>query len=334
MSATTLGHKRAHAIEPALIGSFLLGGLVLGVLAIILFSGYRLLAPVTRAVIFFQDSVTGLSVGAPVTFRGVRIGSVQSIALLIDPSDLQARIPVYVELEPEQIALASPDGGKRRIDLPRLVQAGLCAQLAMQSIVTGQLQIDLDFRTDKPALRTGLIADVPEIPAILSDLQQLTKQLTGLPLRDLVDQSSRTLRAVELLVSSLDRRAGPVADSIRDTSESAKATMEAVQQAVTMLHEDLSNVARDTDKLVNDGRKQLAASGGKLDQLLTAADRAARDADTTAVTLNHMIEPHSPERADIVATLHDLAATAASLRGFARAIERDPSLVLRGRTSH
>jgi paraquat-inducible protein B len=333
MSATTLGRKRARAISPALVGGFVLGGLILGVLAILLFSGSRFFAPVTRAVIFFPDSISGLSVGDPVTFRGVRIGSVQRIALLLDARDLHALIPVYVELEPDEVLLVGRQGGARTIELQRLVDAGLRAQLAMQSFVTGQLQIDLDFLPGTPAQRTGFVTGVTEIPAIPSELQQLKNQLNGLPLHDLVDQTNRTLRAIELLAGDFDHRIGPLSDSVLATSDSTRATMEAARQAVITLQQDISATARDTDQLVNDGRRQIAASGAQIDRLLSSADRVARDAETATTTLNGMISLRSSERSDFAATLRDLAATASSLRSFASEIERNPSLILRGQAS-
>ena len=79
------------AARPAAVGGFVLGGLALGVVAILLFSGVRLFSHTLQAVVFFRGSVAGLNVGSPVTFRGVRVGSVRDVRLLLDAKDLTAQ---------------------------------------------------------------------------------------------------------------------------------------------------------------------------------------------------------------------------------------------------
>ena len=70
--------------KPAVVGSFLLGALALGVIAILAFGGMNLFAHKLRVVVVFSDSIAGLEVGAPVTFRGARIGRVEGMRLHID----------------------------------------------------------------------------------------------------------------------------------------------------------------------------------------------------------------------------------------------------------
>jgi paraquat-inducible protein B len=85
------------------VGAFVLGGTVLALGAIILFGKFNLFNPPLRAAIVFQDSISGLSVGSPVTFRGVRVGAVDSIALQFDPETHTAYIPVTVQLNPDSV---------------------------------------------------------------------------------------------------------------------------------------------------------------------------------------------------------------------------------------
>jgi paraquat-inducible protein B len=148
------------AARPAVVGGFVLGGLALAVAAVLFFGGTRLFAPTTRAVVFFEGSVAGLDLGAPVTFRGVRVGSVQHVALYLT-FDGRARIPVTVELLPDQVILEGEDV-RLGTGLERFVAAGLRAQLVQQSFVTGLLGIDLDFRPGTPA-RT-VAADTGGLP--------------------------------------------------------------------------------------------------------------------------------------------------------------------------
>ena len=122
---------------------------------------------------FFSESLAGLDVGSPVTFHGVRIGSVQSIAVRFSPDTMTARIPVFLELERNKVILEGKKLNRSEPDFEQLIRAGLRAQVVLQSFVTGQLRVDLDFLPGTPAQLVGAAPGVPEIPAVPSDLGQL-----------------------------------------------------------------------------------------------------------------------------------------------------------------
>src|ERR1700758_4315675 len=95
--------------NPALIGGFVVGALLLAVVAILAVGGNALLTRQRHAVIYFSGSVTGLAVGAPVNFRGVRVGKVIDIKLQFDSSNLAARIPVYITLDPRKVRMVGSE---------------------------------------------------------------------------------------------------------------------------------------------------------------------------------------------------------------------------------
>ena len=88
--------KRA---SPTVIGAFVVGAAILAVAGVAYFGGGKFLAKTTAYVAFFDGSLKGLNIGAPVTFRGVRIGTVTNIVVRFDSVDQSIRIPVYFELE-------------------------------------------------------------------------------------------------------------------------------------------------------------------------------------------------------------------------------------------
>jgi paraquat-inducible protein B len=317
------------AARPAVVGAFVLGGLALAVAAILFFGGTRLFAPTTRAVIFFEGSVAGLDIGAPVTFRGVRVGSVQHVALHLS-TDGRARIPVTVELLPGQVLLEGEEV-RRGTGLERFVAAGLRAQLVMQSFVTGQLRIDLDFRPGTPA--TTVAADtggLPQIPALPSDFERLRATLSEVPVQDLAQTAQRVLHSVERLAGKLEAELGPLLDSTRHGVDAATRTLETTEQAVVRLQVDVSRTVLELDGLVAGARQQVDNRGTEVARVLGSVDRLARRAEALLASVDGLAAPRSPFRADLEATARDLAAGAASLRGFARAVERDPSALLRG----
>lgn len=319
--------------RPAVVGGFILGALALGVAAILFFGGVQLFATTRRVVVFFSESVAGLDVGAPVTFHGVRIGSVQSTSVHFSADTLTARIPVFLEIQPKQITWEGKKLGGTMADYERLVQAGLRAQLALQSIVTGQLRVDLDFRPGTPAQVIGTIKGVPEIPAVPSELGQLRNELTNLPLRELADAAQRTLRSLGRLSDHLDAKLDPLADSVQHTADAAARTLQTTDEAVRRVQADASTALHDLDSLLVDTRRQVDVRGSELSRTLTTSDRAAGQAETLLESLNGLAEPRAPFRGDLEAAARDLAASASSLRSFSETVERNPNALLIGRTS-
>ncbi|MGE4281708.1 MAG: MlaD family protein [Magnetospirillum sp.] len=316
--------------RPAAVGGFILGGVALGVAAILFFGGLRLFSSTSRAVVFFGESLAGLEVGAPVTFQGVRIGSVQSIAIRMNVDEMTARIPVFLEFDSDKVSWEGVRNGGDVVDQKRLVAVGLRAQLAMQSLVTGQLRIDLEFRPGTPAQLVGAVTDVPEIPAVPSDLNELRNKLTALPLHELAETAQRAFLSLERLSGHLDSVLDPLSESVRRSTDAATRTLETTDETLRRLQMDVSTTLRGVDALVIDARAQLDSHSGDLGRTLVSAERASRQAEVLLESLNGLVEPRSQARGDLEATLRDLAASASSLRGFTRAVERDPSAILTG----
>ena len=200
------------------VGAFVLGGIVLGLGAIVLFGKFSLFNPSVRAAIVFQDSIAGLSVGAPVTFRGVRVGAVERIAIKFDPKTRVAYIPVTVTLEPGRALITEPDDQRTSI-LADLITHGLRAELNVQSFVTGQSEINLDFDPASPSVLHRGITSLPEIPTRQSTLQKAREQLSQLPLRELADNASATLQSLRALAEKLNQDLPPLVDSLKATSD-------------------------------------------------------------------------------------------------------------------
>ena len=85
-----------------LIGGFVVGGIALLLVAVLIFGSGKIFSQKIKAVLFFEESVSGLSLGAPVVFRGVTIGSVVGVELWSYPQKMKVLIPVYIEIDPNR----------------------------------------------------------------------------------------------------------------------------------------------------------------------------------------------------------------------------------------
>jgi paraquat-inducible protein B len=312
------------------VGAFVLGGTVLALVAIVMFGKFNLFNPTIAASVVFQDSIAGLSVGAPVTFRGVRVGAVESIGIRFDPKSKTAFIPVNISLEPSRAQVAG-NSGQAMVDLSALITQGLRAELNTQSFVTGQSQIDLDFDPTSPADLHPLITSLPEIPTRQSTIQRAKQQLSQLPLRELADNTNATLQSLRALSEKLDDDLPPLVESLKTTSDKSAQLVDTASQTIRDLQGRLDTTMGDISRLAVAGSQQLNQRGAELHTLLIGTDQTMQQTHDLLNDLRSFTSNRAASRTNIDATLRDLAAAAASLRGFANDVEHNPQLLLTGR---
>lgn len=316
----------------AVVGAFVVAALALAMAAILFFGGTRFFERSVRAVVIFEGSVAGLDVGAPATFRGVGVGSVRDISVHLSPEGW-ARTYVYLELLPGKVVLESSGTAGRTLaaGIENLVAKGLRAQLTLQSFVTGQLRVDLDFQPGTPAQLAAVnTGGVPQIPAIPSNLERLQNAISELPLRDLAQATLRTMASGEHLMNHLDAALDPLIAKLNRSLDAASITMETATEAIAHFQADGSETLRAFDQLLEHAQRQVDDRGADLATTLRTTSRAAGDIAALAESTDSLVAQRSQFRGDLDAAAHDLAASASSLRGFAQQIERNPSTLVRG----
>lgn len=244
-------------------------------------------------IVEIKESVRGLSVGAPVEFRGLQIGTVTDIDLDADFENLDFTIPVRIELEPERLHLASPKGEQEAMDRwQRLLDKGFRAQLETGSLLTGQLYVKLDLFEDAPPVKLAFYRGLPVIPSIPSSSQEImqgvsrfVKKLDQLPLAAIGKDLQNTMAGMDKLVNGPDLRdavqsLGDILDELKTTTQTLNA--DTVPRINTALAE-MATVLRDLDGWVSadaplkgDLRKtleELAAAGRAISELADMLER-------------------------------------------------------------
>lgn len=312
------------------VGAFVLGGIVLAFGAIILFGKFHPFSPTVRAAIVFQNSISGLTVGSPVTFRGVPVGAVETIVVAFDAKTTTAFIPVTVQLEPKQVTLTTKDGSNP-ITLQQLIARGLRAQLNVRSFVTGQSEIDLDFDPGSEAVLHAAVTALPEIPTRQSPIDRVKEQLSQLPLHELADNANATLKSFRTLSERLDQNLPPLIESLRATSDRTAVVVAAAGQAITTVQTRLDGTLAGIDRLAKIGDTLLTQRGAELRTLLVSSNQTVVQARDLLADLKGMTSDRGVDRANLDSTLRDLATAAGALRGLANEVERNPQLLLTGR---
>jgi paraquat-inducible protein B len=352
-------------VDPRTIGIFVIGAVVLIVGGLVFFGPGGFFTETSRYVIYFESSVKGLNVGSPVRFRGVRIGQVREISIRVRPSDLEFHIPVVIELDPKKIRAEGSEQGlfetlKTSVQaedpiLP-LIDEGLRAQLQLDSLVTGQLFVNLDMVPESPVSKVDLPGDYPQIPAISSSLAELTKTFEDLPWQQLVDKLMQSADGVQRLFNSshlhsaveqLDTTTAMLNELLIEMNaglptliDSAEETLNRSQRTLTGIDASLETAFKDIQLTLESARFSLAAIEQRVDPLAETFDRgmvafteASDKVTATMGQLESLTTEDSPLLHQFSITMQELNRTLRSLRTLVDEIERNPQILLRGRTA-
>ena len=263
-------------------------------------------------VMYFDGSVRGLDIGAPVEIRGIKIGAVTDVALQFNAKTSNVRIAVTTQIEPERIldremikqmeqlySTAYAQG--RRPAMEKLVEQGLRAQLKTGSLLTGQLYVDLDFFPNSPPQPINYSGRYPEIPTVPSTLDAFQKSvadiltdLRKLPLDKIANELLSTIQGANRLVNSPE---------LIQTIRSLDATLQGLQKLSITTSRQIDGLASDVDKTLK-----------------------------TVQSALQIAAPGSPVMVDLASMLKELTMAARSIRVLADYLERNPQALLRGKS--
>ena len=320
----------------AMIGAFVIGATILAVAGILAFGSGTLFKQTDEFVLYFKGDLTGLSVGAPVVFRGVPVGQVKSIRVYYQSADLDFIIPVVIETDPTRFHELDPGGTevKHQIEpdeLNRLIKAGLRGQLSLQSLVTGQLAVSLDVLPDTPVKLLG-DGRTPEIPTVPSSIERLATALRKL---DLPKMAENINRVMEDLGNFIDE--GGMERLMTDIGTAAKeigALAHELRGHTALLTDEIQQTAQKARDLMQSIDNQVEPVGGQTIKTLKEVEKAMDQAEKALVEIKHLAEDYSADSDfgyQIATALSEFAATARSVRALADMLQQQPDALLRGK---
>ncbi len=231
-----------------LTGGFIIFGMLLGVAILMFFFAARIVQTDTTPVLFFEGSVNGLSVGSQVYFRGVPVGKVEKIQLLPNNED-KIIIPVYIKLDPK--AMPTQSNFSTAEYVRDLIAHGLKGKLKTQSMLTGQMIIELDFYPKYPDKTMGqkYNIDAPEIPTLPSMLDELSHTIKKIPLDKISNNTDVLLQNLNNDLPELVRQSTATAYSINKlTSEISEPLLQTIHELNKMIR-DVSDAANSVSQL-------------------------------------------------------------------------------------
>jgi paraquat-inducible protein B len=256
-------------------------------------------------ILHFEGSIRGLTVGAPVEFRGIKIGQVVDIKSEFDLEKASPRITVLIETEPQRWEVVGTARAGMEEDakdaIGKLVSKGLRAQLKTGSLLTGQLYVDLDFHPDAPKAEIKHKGKFPEVPTIPAPLQIITARVNSL------------LSKIETVpIEKIGKDLGDTLKNVKNLTDSAE-----LLQAVKALNETLQH----TRQLVQNLDSNVAP----------AISSTLEQAQKTLVSVEGTLGKDSPMQHEIRRALKELGDAARSIRVLADYLERHPDALIYGK---
>lgn len=338
----------AKPASRTVIGAFVIGAVVLGLGLVVALGSGRLFKRTLHYVLYFQGSVKGLQDGAPVIFRGVRIGRVTDIAMRLDPRDLSVFIPVTIEIDPSKITL--PEDMDRtgfvwraRDFYQPLLQKGLKGRLEMQSYLTGLLVVNLDFYPGKPTVMRGDGEGPPEIPTVPGPLQEWSERLQDLNLEETVRKLAATVDGLHQLASSGEikrtqealLRALASFETFAGSADLAVRNTDARLEVLTARMEESLGAARGAFEQLERTLTLREGEAGVLADELKATLASARAAmartEAAAGGAGRLMEGAEDLPRRLERTLDEFSTLARALRELADYLDQHPEALLRGK---
>jgi len=278
-------------------------------------------------ILFFEGSVRGLNVGAPVEFEGIKIGSVTDIRLEFDLRAVSYRIPILVEIEPERIIVQGEDETSSPYHiLEKMVDRGLRARLQTGSLLTGQLFVELAMHPGTPIrLVGGEGVPFPELPTIPASLAQMTESVKSILTKlEKVDvekigvELQGTLQGANKLVQEANRLIGN--PELLEAVHELKGSMVAFNSVLQKLDQQVEPVAEDLKNAAGAGQKALEKTMSTMG-LIDAAMKSTDD----------LLKPDSPLQYQFVELTEELTEMARSIRTLVDLLERNPNAFIFGK---
>ena len=307
------------------IGAFIVGALLIAIVTVIFVVGSGF-GKGEKIVMVFNGSVKGLNVGAPLALRGVQVGQVTDIDVILDADSLEILMLVTADFQEDAIQRI----GKSTEDVTEeLIQRGLRAQLNTQSLLTGLLYVQLDFYPDSEINLADIDTPYYQFPTIPTDLERIAMKLEQMDFAKLAGQIETAIEGLNAFVTSEDFQAMPA---------SLTATLDSVTTLSNQLKDQLATSMPKVDRVLDGAAVTVESTNEEIPRIsnsvrenLDALNRAIVAFDSAMTDIDGMVSPESPTSYRLNAALKELALAARAMQQLAKTLDEQPEALIRGR---
>lgn len=309
-----------------MIGGFVVLAVIIMAASLVVFGSGKFFQKTNRYLMYFDEPITGLTVGAPVLFQGVPVGSVKSIMLEADLQNLKTQIPVIIEVEPDKWKVRAGERDYHKV-AAKLVEMGLRGQLVMQSFITGQLMIQLDFFPPAnicyaPPQIDKEYKDLVVIPTCQSTGAKLAHALERLDFKGIEQHLNSALDGLAKLTNDPNLAASFV--NLKETLQSARKLVVNVDSKVNPLAKNANATLKNANKTLTDFGSLATNVNGRVGGMATGLDK-------TMTAARGFLSDDSPLMVELQNALQEIAAMSKSLKQLTNYLDQHPEALIRGK---
>ena len=316
--------------NPTTLGLFVVLGMMLGVVAVFLFSSRTLFHPMQKFILYFDGALKGLNPGAPVKFRGVTIGRVEHVLIRHNQATNDYAMPVIIAVD-KKVAESKSDqnlqiGTEERTEL--LISRGFRARLDAESLVTGVLYVSLDMvHNPPPPVFHQITSEYHEIPTLPSGVQRFLENLENVDLPGISVKLNTLLASLDTRVRELD--IPQINAGITNLLGSANnlVTSPDLTNAITAARRALERAQVLVDRIDN----RVDPLADSLTNTLSDARKALADLRLAIQNVSGLIGPQSSFGSDLSQALQQLSNASRAVADLAQFLESNPDALVTGR---
>jgi len=341
--------QHTKKMQPVMIGVFVSLSIFIFMTGIVLFAGSRFFNKDNLVIAYFDDSLKGLSVGAPVTYMGVTVGQVKEIKIQIKergPREHNVIIPVIIAFDtnPEMVITGAEFNSVQGVDafIESMIKQGLRAKLKTISLVTGKRYIDLALYNNTIAMYQDQRGKYLEIPTLPSDIHQMQKVLGDMDLGRLYHKVLSTFESLDTLAKSLSQalsheKTQTLVDDLVAASENLNAILGKIDSGMDPILKKVNRELDDISALTLNANTVITTLDQHIQPVAASFTKTLDNLDNTLLQANQLLnqaeqtlQPSSPLYHRLSETLRQLETTSSSIKQLSDFISRNPDALIFG----
>lgn len=318
-------------LNPVVVGTFVLGGVALVVVALLSFRSLHVFSQPARFLAYFNESVSGLDVGSPVKFRGVRVGRVAVLQIRYDEQARRSLVAVTAELEEKAVRdrAGQPLKFGDPATLRRLIDEGMRAKIALAGI-TGMQFVELDLFDPKEFSakdRASGEEKYPVVPTLRSGMSELVENLSKTANNlNKVDFAGLS-RDIQGLLTTVNQQVSTV--DLKQLVAKVTAAADAIGSLVGSM--EAKSAFANLNKTATDLQGLVAKLDAQVGPVGTELVRSLRSFHEAAESIHQLVGPQSGLGEEADRTLQQVGEAASSLQRLADFLEQNPKALLTGK---
>lgn len=308
--------EKPHTVA---IGAFIVGALLIALTTVlfVLGSGF---GDKEKVIMVFDGSVKGLNVGAPLALRGVQVGQVTKIELILDSDNVELIMLVEADFHSKNIRRQ----GSVSEDLTEeLIARGLRAQLNSQSLLTGLLYIQMDFHPGSDLNLADIDSPYFQFPTIPTDLERITKKLQDIDISKLTKDLEGVAKGLNTFVRSEEFQGMPA---------NLATTLDSLTGLSNQLQQQLATTGPKVDRILDSANTELPRLSDMVARNLEVLNDATTTFERTLADIDGLVAYDSATIYRLNQALEELTRAGRAMQLLAKTLEEQPESLIRGKS--